>query len=258
MATSGHRALTSRLGQAAAVAGHALRHGYLVGRCPLCRAQTLFYLKGPSIRAHLRCARCDSRPRQRALVEVLNREFPDWRGARIHESSPGHPTLGFFRRECAAYTASYFYPDVPRGDSRDGCRSETLEAQTFADASFDLVITQDVMEHVLDPARAFAEIARTLRPGGAHVFTLPWFYWRPTRIRARARPDGSVEHLVPAEYHGGPIGGGSLVVTDWGRDLLGFVDACAATSTEVFLLDEASLGITGAHRDVFVSRKHAA
>ena len=44
-----------------------------------------------------------------------------------------------------------------------------MEKQTFADASFDLVITSDVFEHVLDPSRGFSEIARTLRPSGVHA-----------------------------------------------------------------------------------------
>jgi SAM-dependent methyltransferase len=239
------------------IARHALRRGYWLGHCPLCRARTLFYLRGPWIRAHLRCARCDSRPRQRALIEVLDRELPDWREARIHESSPGAPTLALFQRQCPRYVASHCFADVPRGQWREGFRSEALEAQTFDAGSLDLVITQDVMEHVLEPARAFAEIARTLRPGGAHVFTVPWFYWRPTRVRARLTPDGGIEHVLEPEYHGNPLGGGSLVVTDWGRDLLQFIDGCADTTTRAFRLDDARLGITGAYLDVFVSRKHA-
>jgi 2-polyprenyl-3-methyl-5-hydroxy-6-metoxy-1,4-benzoquinol methylase len=36
------------------------------------------------------------------------------------------------------------------------------KSQTCADKSFDLVITQDVMEHVYHPDRVFYEIARTL------------------------------------------------------------------------------------------------
>jgi len=43
------------------------------------------------------------------------------------------------------------------------------------DESFDLVITLDVFEHVLRPAKAFAEIARTLKPGGAHIYTVPYY-----------------------------------------------------------------------------------
>jgi len=36
-----------------------------------------------------------------------------------------------------------------------------------------LHLTQDVFEHMFDPAAAFREIVRTLQPGGAHVFTTP-------------------------------------------------------------------------------------
>ena len=42
----------------------------------------------------------------------------------------------------------------------------------FANASFDLVIAWDVVEHVQDPARLLAELARVLRPGGRVLLTV--------------------------------------------------------------------------------------
>ena len=53
-----------------------------------------------------------------------------------------------------------------------GNRCENLEELTFDDNTFDLVITQDVLEHVLNPGKAFKEICRVLKPGGAHKFLL--------------------------------------------------------------------------------------
>lgn len=50
----------------------------------------------------------------------------------------------------------------------------------FADASFDLVISYDVFEHVQDPVRAFRELRRVMRPG-AHA----WLVF-PTFLGARA------------------------------------------------------------------------
>lgn len=41
-----------------------------------------------------------------------------------------------------------------------------VEEMPFADASFDVVVSRHVMEHVGDPQRALAEIERVLRPGG--------------------------------------------------------------------------------------------
>jgi SAM-dependent methyltransferase len=48
----------------------------------------------------------------------------------------------------------------------------------FEDDSFDFVYSNTVMEHVVDPARALAEIARVLRPEGLSVHCFP-SRWRP-------------------------------------------------------------------------------
>jgi SAM-dependent methyltransferase len=49
----------------------------------------------------------------------------------------------------------------------------SLYALPFADKSFDLVTCNVVMEHLDEPRRAVAEIARVLAPGGAVVINTP-------------------------------------------------------------------------------------
>jgi SAM-dependent methyltransferase len=237
--------------------GTALASAVHRGRCPVCERRTVFVKAGHWLRDLYYCARCASLPRSRALVHVLGRDFPTWRALRIHESSPTGASSAKLARECPGYVATHLLPGVAPGQVRDGCRCEDLQAQTFADTSFDLVVTQDVFEHVLDPARAFAEVARTLKPGGAHVFTLPWHYWKPTLVRARPGEDG-ITHLQPAEYHQNPIDPrGALVVTDWGSDLIDFIARSSGLSTTVVHLSDPSQGIAGDFCDVFVSRKPA-
>ncbi|MEO7910876.1 MAG: class I SAM-dependent methyltransferase [Roseiflexaceae bacterium] len=46
------------------------------------------------------------------------------------------------------------------------------EQLPFGDASFDLVIAWDVVEHVQDPGLLLAELARVLRPGGRVLLTV--------------------------------------------------------------------------------------
>jgi ubiquinone/menaquinone biosynthesis C-methylase UbiE len=69
------------------------------------------------------------------------------------------------------------------------------EQLPFVDASFDLVIAWDVVEHVQDPRLLLAELARVLRPGGRALLTvinrfafrdphyhLPLLNWLPRRL----------------------------------------------------------------------------
>jgi ubiquinone/menaquinone biosynthesis C-methylase UbiE len=47
------------------------------------------------------------------------------------------------------------------------------EEMSFADNSFDAVISDDVIEHVKDPEKVFQEIYRVLRPGGIAILKFP-------------------------------------------------------------------------------------
>jgi hypothetical protein len=235
---------------------HALRRGITFGFCPICERRTVFIKEGNWLRRHFRCARCLSNPRWRAIISVLENFFPAWRNLSIHESSPGGAASSKIKRECTQCIQTHWFPDVPAGQVKNGYRCENLEQQTFPTASFDLVITQDVFEHILDPARGFAEVARTLKPGGAHVFTIPWYYWKPTLVRAVRESNGSIRHLTKPAYHGNPIDPhGSLVVTEWGSDFCDFIYHCSGLTTTAIHIHDRRQGIEAKFIEVFVSRK---
>ena len=155
-------------------------------------------------------ANCRTIPRIRALAFAVQALLPQWQSARVHESSPNWDDP-FTRRLTSVlgsnYTMSQYSHGTPCGGQLKGgvggrAVSLNLEAQhCVPDESFDLVITQDVFEHVYDGPAAFREIERTLRPGGVHVFTVPLLAqanptWRP----ATRSPDGVVLHSVPAVH----------------------------------------------------------
>lgn len=224
------------------------------GECPICQRKTLFIRKSAWLRDNYLCLYCRSIPRSRAIIHVLQMSFPEYRSMAIHESSASGPASEKLRRECKQYVRTNFYGDVLPGSYKAGIRCEDLEHMTFADESFDLVITQDVLEHVLTPANAFAEIARTLRPGGAHVFTVP-YYLRQTRTRAMSSPEGIV-YLAEKDYHLNPISEkGALVVTEWGIDICDYIYETSRLTTTIYQIRDPRLGLDGEFLEVFVSRK---
>jgi SAM-dependent methyltransferase len=119
----------------------------------------------------------------------------------------GHmPYYPLFEAVAADYVGTDVTPDAgPR--IRHVCPVERL---TVPDASFDLVICTQVLEHVRRPEEALAEIARVLRPGG-HAFIsthgvwpfhpYPEDYWRWTQQGLEALfedvPGLTLRELVP-------------------------------------------------------------
>ena len=234
-----------------------------LGNCPICHRNTTFRAQDKWFRDYLICTTCadGSYPRERALFLTIEDECPNWRDLRIHESSPlmrgASPVLA---HECRDYVATYFFPGVPPGDLHRGFRCEDLECQTFADESFDIVISQDVMEHVLNPERAYQEVWRTLRPGGVYIHTTPIYKdLVASQRRADRRADGSIHHLFEPEYHGNPIDdAGALVTFHFGYDLADLIAEWADFDVEIRRFNDRTHGIVAEFSDVIICRKRGA
>ena len=228
------------------------------GYCTTCDREVQFVARDAWLRDHYLCSNCGSLPRERALMLVIESYFPKWRSVTIHESSPSDRGASKrLARECSRYVPSHLFPDQTPGTVHDGVRCENLEALTFADASIDLHVTQDVMEHVLQPARIFREIARTLKSGGAHVFTVPMVNkGAPSRVRARLDSRGEISHLEPPVYHGNPISdAGSLVTVDWGFDICRHIHESCGLFTHLIHIDDISKGIRAEYIEVLITFK---
>jgi SAM-dependent methyltransferase len=228
------------------------------GYCSVCESQTWFVEFSENLRDCYLCANCHSIPRQRALLGALHRFVPEWKNLKIHESSPDGVSSELMEKQCPQYTATQFFQDVSPGESKGGIRCENLECMTFSDQSFDLMITQDVFEHVMHPSEAFKEIARTLKPGGLHVFTMPWYPHLKKSVQRVRMVEGQVEILQEPIYHGNPVDeNGSLVTFDWGLDFLDFIYQHSGMFTTTYLVKDRSLGLEGELLEVFISRKSA-
>lgn len=230
------------------------------GICPCCSMAVVFEARQAWLRDHYVCPNCGSIPRERALMWTIEHFFPSWRNLTIHECSPVfRGASSRLRSECRNYTPTQYFTDISPGREYRGFRCENIERLTFPDESIDLHVTQDVMEHVFDPVSAFREIARTLRPGGAHVFTTPLVNKeRHSERWAQLGSDGAVNHLHSAEYHGNPISDkGSLVTMHWGYDITDFIAASSGLFTTVVYIDQLDAGIRAEYIEVLVTRKPA-
>ena len=212
------------------------------GECPICEQRTRFFAFGPWYRDQLLCERCRSIPRERALMRVIQLLYPDWRSLKVHESSPAERGVSAkLKRECPGYVPTQ-YPELD------------LERQHFGNEVFDLVITQDVFEHLLEPDLAIREIVRTLKPGGAHIMTVP-IVRKGQHSERRAARDRT--HLKEPEYHANPVGEGSLVTVDWGYDIADYLTEKSGSPTNIFMIDDRRRGICAEYNDVVVTRKNA-
>jgi SAM-dependent methyltransferase len=226
------------------------------GHCPVCAAPARFTATGHWYRDLLVCAGCGSIPRERALALVLERRFPGWRNMAIHESSPADRGISArLAREAPGYVGTQYFPGEAPGATVRGFRNETLEALTFPDAAFDLTVTLDVMEHVNQPDVVLREVRRTLRPGGAYLFTVPTYKEKlTTERRAHYRPDGSVEHMAEPEYHGNPVSdAGSLVTFHYGYDFAELIHAWSGFDVEVTRFHDPRHGVIGEFTEVYVA-----
>jgi hypothetical protein len=189
----------------------------------------------PNWRESLVCSRCGMNSRQRLVAKLVQQAARERGGARIYLTEQVTPIYDWVRRlpEVDVQGSEYLGPQYRGGEQVAGLRHEDIMALSHADAAFDVIVSNDVLEHIPDAAAAFRECRRVLRPCGVMLATFPFHADRQgTLLRARVA-DAVVEHLHPPQYHGNPVSAvGSLVFHDFGWDLLDVLRqgcfACAA------------------------------
>lgn len=175
--------------------------------------------------------------RMRACIHLFDMEMAVYADSRIYLTEQVTPTYLAFRQRYGDVVGSeYLGTGVPRGTVRaDGIRHEDLCDLSFADASFDAIVSLDVLEHIPNYRQALHECRRCLRSGGRLMWSVPFLpYSQTSLLRATVDTQGVITHHLPPDYHGDPLGGGGvLCYTHFGWDILdqakaaGFQDAYA-------------------------------
>jgi len=99
----------------------------------------------------------------------------------------------------------------------------------YAEATFDIVVHSDTLEHVPDPLQAMRECQRVLRRKGFCAFTVPVVIDRLTRLRAGLPPSfHGTENQTSEDY---------LVHTEFGADVWKLAFQAGFAEVRVFSLE---------------------
>ena len=184
------------------------------GRCNVCGQGTLFV--SPRIdesRNTSYCVICGCSARKRHVAfEILN-AFPggacirDWGPVESFRmlSTSWDDQFTFFLSHFSWYNFSEYFPDLPSGEEIvKGGYSLDLQATNLNDSTYDLIVTEDVFEHVRDHRKGFLEVHRILKKGGHHIFTVPYMPDQKTKTMVDSSGAEDV-FLTEPEYHYGGV-----------------------------------------------------
>lgn len=175
-----------------------------IKNCKCCEKKTIFLCIGNNHEA-IRCIRCGANLRYEMLASVIKiqyKNFLDKTDFAILEIDPNSPLKSLLKK-FKNYTRSYYDPRKPPGTATlDGAINLDITNMQLPDNSLDLIISSDVLEHVPELEKAFAETARVLKKGGVHIFTVP--YHETTEQRCYIK-NNEIVHILPPEYHLDPL-----------------------------------------------------
>lgn len=202
----------------------ALRVKVLPIKCTVCGSFSLIRLTNDNFRENCYCVRCHSFNRQRQIAFVLCnaisntqitslKDLASVKHLSIYNTEAGG-VLHHFLSQANQYVCSeYFGEQYKGGDYINGRMHQDLMCLSFSDKQFDFVISTDVFEHIADPYIAHQEVYRVLKPGGRHIFTVP-FYQTDILDEKRAAMDekGEIIHYKEPLYHIDPLRADGVLV----------------------------------------------
>jgi GT2 family glycosyltransferase/SAM-dependent methyltransferase len=203
------------------------------GECNVCGKAARFRTMGSeNLREALLCEFCGASCRNRSLAEgvlSLTKERSAKSLAELAQMAEGPRILdtdgqsALFKtlRLATFYSSSIYLPNRPAGKLIEPkIHNVDLQQMPFADATFDVILTSDVMEHVRRDEDAHREIHRCLKPGGYYIFTVPYVpAWDLNQVRVDSSGPEDV-FLMEKQYHGDPLSSeGILVYRIYGQEL---------------------------------------
>lgn len=177
-------------------------------------------------REQLICPLCGFNNRHRIILHLL-KNFINKKGLKIYlyeQITQFYSVINnTYGVDSKVVGSEFLNQDLKSGTIVDGIRHEDALNLSFENDSIDLMISNDIFEHIPDIKQAFKEAHRVLKKGGNLLFTVPFYPdYEETLIRANVE-NGEIVYLTEKEIHGNPLSEeGSLVFYTFGWDIMKF------------------------------------
>ncbi|MAV58461.1 MAG: SAM-dependent methyltransferase [Candidatus Marinimicrobia bacterium] len=177
-----------------------------------------------NLRERLECSQCQLNSRQRLSISILKQMITNLKRKvyLMEQITVYFNFVNEYFKNAEVIGSEYLSSSHIGGSYYDDIRHEDCENLSFSDNSVDIIVSNEVFEHIPDPGKAFSECNRVLKKNGQFIFTIPFYSGTyVSEIRAFLDKNGEINHIKPAEYHGNPLSEkGSLVFTDFGWDVI--------------------------------------
>ncbi len=205
------------------------------GWCQACRRASRFRIDWqvtgydfPNYRERLVCPFCGLNNRQRFMASFFRRML-EASGGRLRDVYLYEQVTAFYQwltgtfPELHIQASEFLGFEYKPGQVVNGIRHEDALNLSFADESLDVILSNDVYEHVPNIQLALVEAYRVLKPGGQLLCSTPFIADAPETLQRAILAQGRLVNMEPEVYHGNPVDEkGSLVFYDYGWDLLDF------------------------------------
>ena len=209
----------------------------------------------PNWRERLECPFCQMNNRQRLVATLIKQALNGHPKKNIYLMEQITPIFRWVTQTFSEHHivgSEYLGFEYDNGAVVNGIRHEDVENLSFSDDHLDMIISNDVFEHVPKPSRAFAECVRVLKKGGMMLITVPFFDSEDISVSRAEISQGKLHHILKPVYHGNPVdSNGSLVFTDFGWDVLDEMKTAGFTNVDLEIYTSSKFGHLGGGQMVF-------
>ncbi|MGD9610380.1 MAG: class I SAM-dependent methyltransferase [Desulfovibrionaceae bacterium] len=214
----------------------------------------------PNLRERVVCPLCKMNSRQRLVAGLILKNISKTSEPQsVYLMEYVTPIYDFLLKKFPMHKiigSEYVGPQYKSGDSVGGIPHEDIECLSLATNSVDLIVSNDVFEHVFSPPRAFSECSRILKENGVMLATIPFKMHCQETIKRAEIVDGNIVNILPPIFHGNPMDPkGALVVHDFGWDLLAEIRKSGFSDVSIEVYRSVTFGHLGGGLMVFKAVK---